>query len=262
MDVKATSGQYQGKTLMDLFNANHNSVDPDVWLEFYASLGGSTKPGALPFRVWQSFKVMVDALNDPHGPDVLTYVCAAGCMAHYVGDACQPLHVSRLHHGFPPLHSGTVPYEVHSVYETDMLNEHAGDVVQGLKARIATWNHQLQASIPNGRGAAIRVVELMKKTITTIPPEKLVTAYNEEHSPGARLNRLWSDYGEKTMDCMFEGCRCMAEIWQSAWALGPTSLAQLPASKLVGLDRPQLSTLYRKSTFLPSVSLDNMKPLL
>jgi uncharacterized protein (DUF2237 family) len=58
---------------------------------------------------------------------------------------------------------------------------------------------------------------------------------------------------------MFEGCLCMAEIWQSAWALGPASLAQLPATQLKALPKAKLSTLYRKSNFLPSASLSIMK---
>jgi hypothetical protein len=51
----------------------------------------------------------------------------------------------------------------------------------------------------------------------------------------------------------------MAEIWQSAWALGPASLAQLPATQLKALPKGKLSTLYRKSNFLPSASLSIMK---
>ena len=35
------------------------------------------------------------------GASLVGFLCAAGCLAHYVGDACQPLHISRLHHGQP-----------------------------------------------------------------------------------------------------------------------------------------------------------------
>jgi hypothetical protein len=258
MDQRATAGPHAGKTLMDLFDHDPKSVDADVWLKFYESLG-EAKLGALPFRVWQAFNAMVEALNAPNGPDFLAYVCVAGCMAHYVGDACQPLHVSRLHHGFPPLHSGNVAYNVHSVYETDMPNLHAGDIVNGLRDRIHNWNGQFAANIADGRGAAIRTVQLMKKTIQTISPEELVNTYNAAHTPGERLERLWTDFGQLTIDCMFEGCLCMAEIWQSAWALGPASLAQLPATQLKALPKGKLSTLYRKSNFLPSASLSIMK---
>src|SRR3984957_15493745 len=74
---------------------------PAGWTAFYDSL---TVPpvdehrGALPFRAAQLYGLMVDAVR---GDDVPRYVATAGVLAHYVGDACQPLHVSRLHHGVP-----------------------------------------------------------------------------------------------------------------------------------------------------------------
>jgi hypothetical protein len=33
--------------------------------------------------------------------DVESFVCAAGIMSHYVGDACQPLHISFMFDGDP-----------------------------------------------------------------------------------------------------------------------------------------------------------------
>src|SRR5262249_28309936 len=46
--------------------------------------------GILPFRVWQIFDRMKEfAVNDPSG-----FIAAAGILAHYVGDASQPLHGS------------------------------------------------------------------------------------------------------------------------------------------------------------------------
>jgi hypothetical protein len=262
MDQPAASGEYEGKTLMDLFEEDAASVDPDIWLAFYASLEGETNPGALPFRVWQAFKLMVDALNDPSGPDLLTYVAVAGTMAHYVGDACQPLHVSRLHHGNPPLHKGSVAYQVHSVYETTMLNDNAEAVVDGLNTRRDAWDGNLSATLQSGKEAAIRVVKLMQATFAAIPPKDLVEAYNEENSPAKRLARLWSDFGEKTIDCMFDGCLCMAEIWQSAWALGPASLRTIQNSALGELDEDPLINLYRDTKFYPSVGLAKMKQYL
>jgi hypothetical protein len=47
--------------------------------------------------VWQFFDAMVDAARDKN---VNRYLCAAGLLAHYVGDACQPLHGSVLADGF------------------------------------------------------------------------------------------------------------------------------------------------------------------
>ena len=39
------------------------------------------------------------------------FVCAAGVLTHYVGDACQPLHISYLHDGDPT--RGTVKTVTH-----------------------------------------------------------------------------------------------------------------------------------------------------
>ena len=96
MDEKAISGPFKGKTLLQVCH-DPAKVDPAVWLKFYEGVPG-TRPGALPFRVWQGYNEMVDALKQKN---LLAFLCAAGTTAHYVGDACQPLHVSRLHHGHP-----------------------------------------------------------------------------------------------------------------------------------------------------------------
>ena len=132
MDQPAQSGPFKGKTLLDLCATTPANVDPNIWLDFYKAVPG-TNPGALPFRVWQGYNLMVAALQ---AGDVLTFVCVAGCVAHYVGDACQPLHISRLHHN-DPQHQTSTAKKVHSVYETEMLNEHAQDVVDGIVAQLA-----------------------------------------------------------------------------------------------------------------------------
>src|SRR6185369_7842965 len=264
MDQPADSGPYAGKTLMDLFEADPGSVDPKVWLDFYAGVSEKINPGALPFRVWQIFDEMVRFLNEPGGPNIPSFVCAAGCLAHYVGDACQPLHVSRLHHGHPPIKKGTVAYEVHAAYETDLLNLKAPEIVEGLNQRLqalrANGGASLKDDIRNGREAAERVVQLMKKTFAHIPPADLVDTYNKGTSPANRLERLWGAFGEKTMDSMAAGCQCLAEIWQSAWNLGPTKL--LAKVELSALDPKVLSDLYGPKEFLPSVGLKAMVELL
>src|SRR5690242_18862896 len=76
------------------------------------------------------------------------FVCAAGVLTHYIGDACQPLHISYLHDGDPkrpfaytfkrgkkegqseerPSGQG-----VHSAYEDGMVNEHREEILDGLK---------------------------------------------------------------------------------------------------------------------------------
>ena len=83
-----------------------NNLTPKAWFDFYRDLyeakgqkkqHPSNKYGLLPFRVWQIFDLMVDYAKTGKLPQ---FVCAAGVLAHYVGDACQPLHGSYLADGY------------------------------------------------------------------------------------------------------------------------------------------------------------------
>jgi len=94
-----------GKTLLELCQ-DPAFVDPDKWNVFYDSVkdllkDDDIKPqhrGLLPFRVWQIFDKMTDFAKDG---DARRFLCAAGVLTHYIGDACQPLHISYLHDGDP-----------------------------------------------------------------------------------------------------------------------------------------------------------------
>ncbi|HEX7795951.1 MAG TPA: hypothetical protein VF456_16435 [Vicinamibacterales bacterium] len=253
MDQRALSGKFKGKTLLQL-SENPANIDPAVWADFYKSVPG-TNPGALPFRVWQGYNLMVDAARRGNA---LEFLCVAGCTAHYVGDACQPLHISRLHHGDPD-HKTSVSMKVHSVYETEMPNAHAADLVDGIVA--ALKNKSVTASFTGGHGAAMRVVRLMKETVKALPPKDIVDAYNAEKTPAARLKRMFDDFGKKTIDRMAEGALCMADIWASAWKEGGGA-ANVPATDLVAQDQGALQDMYRKASFFPSMSLERMIPIL
>ncbi|HZT59777.1 MAG TPA: hypothetical protein VFA21_14295 [Pyrinomonadaceae bacterium] len=255
MDNPGGPGPYKGKTLLQLSKSEKN-ISIEVWGKYYDSIN-ETRPGALPFRVWQIYTAMVKSLQEAE-PDVVGFFCAAGCLAPYVGDACQPLHISRFHHGIPPVKSGSVAYNVHSSYETDMLNEHAPDVVKGVNARLK--GVKATPTFQGGRGAAMRVIQLMAWTVKNIPPKDLVDTYNAGTSPSDRINRIWNAFGDKTMDSMAEGCKCLGEIWESAWAEGGG--ANMPHTELGAIDPGLLSALYVKPDFLPSRALKDMGPLL
>jgi len=246
MDQKALSGPFKGKTLLDLAK-DPKTIDPKVWTGFYDAVPG-TNPGTLPFRVWQIYEEMVGFAA---AGDALKFLCAAGCLAHYVGDACQPLHVSRLHHGNPPLHKCNVPYHVHDVYETAMLNEHAPDIVDGVAALLK--NKPVKSTFSSGWGAAVRVIDLMRTTVTKLPPADIVDVYNKGTSPSDRLDRLWTKFGQKTIEIMADGGTCLADIWVSAWKEGGGSA--IPTSKLGAADFTLLENLYNPSDFLRSVGL-------
>ncbi len=252
MDQPALTGPFKGKTLLTLCLTPSN-IDPNVWINFYKGVPG-TNPGALPFRVWQIYNEMVKYLLQK---DAVHFLAAAGCLAHYVGDACQPLHVSRFHHGLPGA-TRSVEKKVHSAYESDMLNDHAPDVVTGLLSRLK--NKSVKDTFSGGQGAAERVIALMRSTVQKLPPKNIVDEYNLGTNPADRVKRLWNRFKNLTMDVMADGCICLGEIWASAWKDG--NGAFISPSSLGAADTKVLESYYNDKTFLQSGDLNFLAQLL
>ncbi|HSO32329.1 MAG TPA: hypothetical protein VLT33_07435, partial [Labilithrix sp.] len=228
------------------YSAKESNVEPEKWTEFYMSLG-HTKPGEqglLPFRVWQLFDVMKEALDDK---DVPRFVCAAGVLAHYVGDACQPLHVSQYHDGDPETGEGE---GVHSAYETKMLDQHAVDLIALVNPGVSK---QKLVEVDSGRSAAVEVVKLMTRSIEAIPPLDLVKVYVDNPGRG-RVAAIWKAYGKLTAARMLDGARILASIWQGAWVAGGG--AKLGAQGAV--NKNTLRSIYGDRAFAPSVYLREM----
>jgi len=245
MDQEGT-GDFKGKTLLDLCKKPEN-VDIDVWNAFYDSLSLGRKRGALPFRVWQIYNLMVEFV---HAGKVAEFICAGGIVSHYVGDACQPLHVSFLHHGRPG-HEKTEE-KVHSVYETQMLDRKATDVIAGINATLA--GKKAKADVTGGHAAAVSVVELMRQTVKTLAPIKVIEAFNSAQ-PNKRIADMWDVLGTKTITCMAGGCLRMASLWASAWHQGGGS--KITNKKLGEVGRDELINLYNDKQFLPAFRLQD-----
>ncbi|WP_321910276.1 hypothetical protein [Paraburkholderia sp. J11-2] len=81
----------EGKTLRDLTLAGTEFMSVENWRTWYQKNRhtDAKSQGLLPFRVWQIFGEMVRQLQAKNDTK---FLCAAGVLAHYVGDACQPLH--------------------------------------------------------------------------------------------------------------------------------------------------------------------------
>ena len=167
-----------GNTLLSL-TTSAGFIDPDKWQAFYDSVndilsGDPIAPkhrGLLPFRVWQIFDEMCQFAADG---DAHKFVCAAGVLCHYVGDACQPLHISYLHDGDPerPIEheftrgerAGTTEMRplgqgVHSAYEDRMVFDHRAAILEGLKRTPKVKQNEL---ITNGFDAARKTIEMMR----------------------------------------------------------------------------------------------------
>ncbi|MEP6960665.1 MAG: hypothetical protein ABI995_01205 [Acidobacteriota bacterium] len=268
-------------TLLTLCDDPAN-VDPDVWIDyarkFPKKAGVSDQAeamGLLPFRVWQIYDEMVGFVKAGKRDE---FVCAAGTLAHYVGDACQPLHISFLHHGDPDTPVVTtvthktgqnagkteeenLSFDVHEDYEQTMFRDSQGTVHEG-----EDMKSQLQAllnaggsngtAVKGGRAAAIATVAMMKQTFTTIHPKEICDAFDAALLDGSAksdiLAMLFTKFGKRTVKVMSFGCMHLALLWESAWAEGhgDTTIGNVDASL-----PDDLTTLYNKHDFLESFLL-------
>ncbi|WP_020065706.1 Nal1-like putative serine protease [Paraburkholderia caledonica] len=251
-----------GKTLRDVTLSSIDNMSVSVWLKWYADEGqaDSRSEGLLPFRVWQIFDEMVRQLK---ARDDTRFLCAAGVLAHYVGDACQPLHGSYHADGYrdaPGATSKTWPGKgVHSTYEDKMVDRHSTELLP----KIAPQAKRFEGTIPaisNGRDAAFATVTLMAQAADILPPSKLIDEYIRlgGGSSAKVVDGLWNAFGDDTARLMGAGARYLAAIWEAAFAKADTSL---PSGARV-IPEAELAKVYQNKEFVPSVTLDKIAPLL
>lgn len=277
MDRELTRPLPGGATLLKICDKKPQNVAVAVWQAYYDAVQQEfpekESRGLLPFRVWQIYDAMVSFVK---AGEVEKFVCAAGILSHYVGDSCQPLHISYLFNGDPDKTvpgmvkdpktgqkvAGKVPEGtgVHSAYEDDMINANVAAISQGVDSRLqssADWPLVTGA----GHGAAVSVVGLMQKTFAAISPREIIDTYVplESEKPAARAAVMWTKLGARTMDVMSDGCLCLAQLWDSAWkdGGGDTKIAHLGA-----VDEGALETLYRSTAFLTSYTLNTIGAVL
>jgi hypothetical protein len=263
-----------GQTLRALSLADPANISVAFWRAFYTGLG-HTQPenrGLLPFRVWQFFDAMVAAVK---AKQLNRFVCAAGILSHYVGDACQPLHGSMFADGFKdqaqivPMthHDGTTGTKqiwpgmgIHSAYESSMIDRKSVTLLAGLKTEVS----QLDALplVANGHEAAVAIVELMERSAVRLPPTVLINEYIGlgGGKSAAVLDGLWAKFGTKTIETMADGANVLAMLWDSAWAAGNGNAVAPSALKTI--TKPALKALYIKADFVESLDLDSIGPKL
>jgi hypothetical protein len=209
----------KGETLLDICKGKPQNVDVDVWLKYYGEVGDQSK-GLLPFRVWQFFDAMKGFAA---AGDVNSFVCAAGIVSHYVGDACQPLHISYMFDGDPAdtvkgikhdRQLGNVPADVpraagvHAAYEDNMVNRHTPEIFSGVPAAVKHSDLQLR-SVQSGHDAAVAVVDLMQSTFEFIHPPEIVSAFNAAKEAGDKpaelADDLWDKFGDNTIQVIANG---------------------------------------------------------
>ncbi|MGE5278227.1 MAG: hypothetical protein ACM3SU_14605, partial [Acidobacteriota bacterium] len=198
--------------------------------------------GALPFRVWQMFDAMVSFLKQGK---VAEFVCAGGTMSHYAGDACQPLHISRFHHGKTKAEEG-----VHSAYETQMVDANRAELVAGVNAAAKA---KAKPKVKTGKEAAHAVIALMRTTFQALPPATVIDVYDQV---GKKPKAMWPRLKQETIATVVRGAANLAMLWESAWKQGGGD--ELPASKLVEIPTKTLMKLYNDREFVESMWLDEM----
>jgi hypothetical protein len=253
-------------------------IDPDKWNAFYSSVsdiltGEKIKPqhrGLLPFRVWQIFNDMVRFVKDG---EVAEFVCAAGVLTHYVGDACQPLHISYLHDG-DPADPQMVPHTrhgehvmekeangqgVHSAYEDAMVNAHREEILTGLAATPKVKASEL---IRTGFEAAKATIGMMRTVFERVPPRKIVQFYiNSDAKPQQLAEDMWEEFGDGTIECMQDGAHLLAVLWQSAWVEGNGDQT-ISASALKALTEAKAMKICQDEDFLPSMPVGKIGDIL
>lgn len=251
-----------GTTLRDLTLASVDNMSVEVWRDWYRQ-NGKTDPrhqGLLPFRVWQIFDEMVRCLKSRQDS---RFLCAAGVLAHYVGDACQPLHGSYRSDGYQNAEGATRAKwpgkGVHSTYENKMVDRHSDELLANIGPAAASF-HGTIYSIRAGHDAAFATVELMAGVAAVLPPTELCDEYI--HLGGGTsvhvVDGLWEKFGNQTSTVMGIGARYLAAIWDAAFELAgealPDSGRQIPEKAL--------AKIYQNKEFVPSLTLDKIGQVL
>jgi hypothetical protein len=252
----------KGVTLRDLTLADITKMDVAVWSKWYIQ-NEKTQPrsqGLLPFRVWQFFDEMVRSLK---AGEIDKFLCAAGIVSHYEGDACQPLHGSYLSNGYQDPkdpHAKTWPGKgVHSTYEDKMVGRHSTELLSSIGPAAANFSGKIPP-ITNGREAAYATVTLIAQVAAILPPSKLCDEYIRlgGGSSAHVVDGLWTAFEKETAQVMGVGARYLAAIWDAAYA---AAKAPLPA-QAGAIPEATLAAIYQDKTFVPSLWLSQIGSVL
>lgn len=266
-----------GPSLLDSCVADSKFVAASKWKAYFDGFAAKEvgpEEGALPFRVWQIWDAMVKYLK---AGDVIHFVAAAGVLAHYVGDASQPLHCSYLHHGVPPMVSvggrkypvprdsdafkefkTTKPSKIHGIYEETMLEVDPAQVLADVDASLAKGS-SLKFEISSGHDAGVAVISLMKASQTRLAPKTIIAADDPDQGPKARAAVLWKNdtIRKATVESLADSVCLLAALWTAAWEVGGGK--NLAASDLKEFDPEDFGAICRtEKGFVPSVSLEEM----
>ena len=266
-----------GPSLPDQCVADPKNVAASVWKAYFdgfAAKGVGPEEGVLVLRVWQIWEAMVAYLKKDR--DVMRFVAAAGVLAHYVGDASQPLHCSYMHHGIPPMvkvgsrkypvprdseefkaFKKTAEAKIHGVYEETMLEVDTATALTDIDQALKGSGPKIE--IESGHDAAIAVIQLMSRSQKRLAPKTIINADDPTLGPKARAQALWKNtkIRDATTLSLADSVRVLAALWSSAWDEGGGGT--LAKKNIREYAEDELEPIYRKEkAFVPSLSLDEM----
>jgi hypothetical protein len=272
IDIPSIDG---GPSMLEAGRNDPKNIDPAVWGAYFsgfAQAGCGPEEGALPFRVWQLWDLMVAALKKK---DTKTFVALGGVMAHYVGDASQPLHCSYLHHGrlpmldepagkYPVAHSSpeyvaykkTRPAKIHGIYEEQMLEVGALDALAAIDTALV--HAKAPANVHNGWEAACATFDLMSDAHDRLSPETIIDADDPSKPDSARAQALWNNgkIRKETIRSIADSTKTLARLWASAWKVGNGKA--VPQSKITAFTEAAIEKVYRGAKFAPAMTLAAM----
>ena len=76
--------------------------------------------------------------------------------------------------------------------------------------------------------------------------------------PADRASTLYDRWGSKVVQTLADGCMLQAALVESAWAEGNGAELGLSADNVRVFEEEELQATYRRSTFLPALSLEDM----
>jgi len=264
------------KPLLDQCLEDPKKLSAKVWKEYFDGFAAENvgpDDGTLPLRVWQLWEAMKASVK---AKDLIHFVAAAGVLAHYVGDASQPLHCSYMHHGIPPMlkvngrkypvqkesqafkdFKKTREYKVHGIYEETMIEVDTPTVLanvdQYLKIAVRP-----ERTIKSGHDAANETVKLMGLAQKRLSPRTIINADDPSLGPEARAALLWKNTSvrKQTIASLGDSVILLADLWTSAWKAGGG--ASIKKTNLVEFSEPDLEGITRDKKFVESMSLAEM----
>jgi len=260
------------------FKAYYDAIDKAAGVDITKPENTSHR-GLICFRVWQIYNYMVAAAAKGNTGRA-EFMFGAGVLAHYVGDACQPLHSSYMSDGDPAddkkinytakrdstKHKKGDVYQkidnpgsgVHMAYEDYMIDDYIDQIMGGLKSRVKKLvASETVPTITSGQQAAFAVLSLMKLTQQDIHPKELVEAFKlvKGQSRPNVTKALHDQFIEPTITVIARGSIYLAAIWEAAW--------KVPGNKITDLkevDKKDLQNLYKDPANLRSYHLDTIQP--